>query len=85
MAEMISVVVFTVTGVDINQIEGFTSTFSKRIKRDVKANSRFGTDLVFSALKPVNLFTPARWAGVLSDVCSSPNPVKWKIEEVMDW
>jgi hypothetical protein len=83
MAEMTEVIVFTVTGVDVAKMEQFRSQFSN-IGRAVKVHQRFG-NLYFSALKPVNEFTPARWAGILRDVCSSPNPVRWEIEEVMDW
>jgi hypothetical protein len=85
MANMTSVIVFTVTNVNPAQMEQFRSQFSQKIGKAVKAHVKSNTVLIFSALAPQSTFTAARWAGVLRSVCASRNPVQWEIEEVMDW
>ncbi len=91
MAEMPFVVTFTVNLPNTptsEELETLRTNFSTAIGgREVRAHAhvRHGTDLVFSALKPVNPFTPARWAGLLRDVCSSRNPVQWTIHLGFNW
>jgi hypothetical protein len=85
MAEMTEVIVFTVTGVDIKNIDSITERFSEQIQGEVGSHIKFGTDLVFSAIAPKSIFTRARWAGLLRSISKSQAPVKWRAERVMDW
>jgi hypothetical protein len=86
MATMLPlVVVYTVTGVDVEKMEEIRAEFSKKIRgREVRAHQKFGV-LYFSAIAPKSSLTSALWARLLRSLSRSPEPVTWKTQIGFNW
>jgi hypothetical protein len=86
MATMLPlVVVYTVTGVDVEKMEEIRAEFSNEIRgREVRAHQRFVGVLCFSAIAP-DPWTKFRWARLLRSLSGSLEPVTLTTQIGFNW